>query len=105
MSKPQSITSLPLSPDDERKARMRKYTISMAIRMVCIIAMLFVTGPWLVLCALGAIFLPYFAVILANQVQSRPDASSVKVVSNAVVPRMSVSADEWISPTPQRDDA
>lgn len=103
MSKPQSITSLPLSPDEERRIRMRKYAISMAVRMACIIAMLFVSGWWLVVCAAGAIFLPYFAVILANEVQSKPAAAATKVVSNAVVPRIQVSSDEWTMP--QRDDS
>lgn len=34
--------------------------------MVCIVAMLFVQGWWLLICAIGAIFLPYFAVVVAN---------------------------------------
>ncbi|MEK7663321.1 MAG: DUF3099 domain-containing protein, partial [Actinomycetota bacterium] len=40
--------------------------IAMAIRMACIVAMLFVSGWWLVVCATGAIVLPYFAMIIAN---------------------------------------
>lgn len=61
-----SATSLPLSPVEERKNRMVKYTVAMIIRVVCIFAMLFVEGWWLLVAAIGAIFLPYFAVILAN---------------------------------------
>lgn len=64
--KPQSITSLPPSPDQERRARMLRYTIAMTIRVACIFAMLFVQGWWLVVFAAGAIFLPYVAVVLAN---------------------------------------
>ena len=74
--KQQSITSLPPSPEEERRARMIKYSIAMGIRMVCIVLMLFVQGWWLLLCAIGAIALPYFAVIVAN-VQSGPAASTV----------------------------
>ena len=62
----QSATSLPLAPVDERRIRMVKYSIAMSIRMVCIVAMLFVSGWWLVVCATGAIVLPYFAMIIAN---------------------------------------
>lgn len=62
----QSITSLPPSPEQERRARMLKYTIAMTIRVVCIFAMLFVQGWWLAVFAAGAIFLPYVAVVLAN---------------------------------------
>ncbi|MGX5695083.1 DUF3099 domain-containing protein [Agromyces soli] len=64
--KPQSITSLPPSPDQERRARMLRYTIAMTIRVACIFAMLFVQGWWLAVFAAGAIFLPYVAVVLAN---------------------------------------
>ncbi|MFF1572069.1 DUF3099 domain-containing protein [Leifsonia sp. NPDC058292] len=62
----QSITNLPLSPDEERRHRMIKYSVAMGIRVLCIIAILFVPGWWAVIPAIGAIFLPYFAVVLAN---------------------------------------
>ena len=62
----QSVTSLPASPDHERHVRMIKYSVAMGIRMVCIVLLLFVQGWWLILCAAGAIFLPYFAVVIAN---------------------------------------
>ena len=55
---------------------MIKYSIAMGIRMVCIVLMLFVQGWWLLVCAIGAIALPYFAVIFAN-VQGGAVASSV----------------------------
>ena len=92
----QSVTSLPLSPEEERHLRMVKYTLAMAIRMVCIVAMLFVTGWWLVMCAIGAILLPYFAVIVANQQEQRIRASRVAPTSTAIAPRMSVNADDWL---------
>ncbi|MFM6974743.1 MAG: DUF3099 domain-containing protein [Agromyces sp.] len=95
MAKSQSITSIPLSPAEERRARMVKYSISMAVRMACIVAMLFVSGWWLFLCALGAIFLPYFAVIVANQASNGKASTRATVVSTAVVPRVRVSADDW----------
>jgi hypothetical protein len=64
--KQQSITSLPLSPEAERRNRMIKYSVTMGIRVVCIVLMLFVQGWWLLVCAIGAITLPYFAVVIAN---------------------------------------
>jgi hypothetical protein len=63
-----AITSLGDAPDDERKSRMIKYATSMGIRVVCIIACFYTPGWWLLIPALGAVFLPYFAVIAANQV-------------------------------------
>ncbi|WP_298122385.1 DUF3099 domain-containing protein [uncultured Aurantimicrobium sp.] len=73
----QSATSLPLAPIDERRIRMIKYSIAMGIRMACIIAMLFVSGWWLVICATGAIVLPYFAMIVAN-VKMAPKQGTVE---------------------------
>ena len=64
--KQQSITTLPPSPEAERRSRMIKYTIAMSIRVACIFALLFVQGWWLLVFAAGAIFLPYIAVVLAN---------------------------------------
>ncbi|MEI5582324.1 MULTISPECIES: DUF3099 domain-containing protein [unclassified Agromyces] len=69
----QSITSLPASPDDERRARMIKYSVMMGIRVACIFALLFAQGWWILVFAAGAIFLPYFAVIVANVGTSRRD--------------------------------
>lgn len=66
MKQHQSITSLPPSPDAERRARMIKYTVAMSIRVLCIFAMLFAKGWWLAVFAAGAVFLPYVAVVLAN---------------------------------------
>jgi len=74
--KQQSITSLPLSPEEERRSRMVKYSITMGIRIVCIVAMLFVQGWWLLVCAVGAIVLPYIAVVIAN-VRADPRGSQV----------------------------
>ena len=74
--KQQSITSLPASPEVERRNRMIKYSIAMGVRVICIVLMLFVHGWWLVVCALGAILLPYFAVVVAN-VKISPPAGEV----------------------------
>lgn len=68
---PNSITSLPRSPEDDRRARMIKYSVTMGIRLVCVILCIFVRGWWLLLCAAGAVILPYIAVVLANVVDTR----------------------------------
>jgi hypothetical protein len=64
-----SVTTIQRSPTEERRVRFIKYTIAMTIRVVCIVLMIFVQGWWLLLCAAGAILLPYFAVIIANAVR------------------------------------
>jgi type IV secretory pathway VirB6-like protein len=84
MAKRQSATSLELSPDEERKIRMRKYTIAMSVRMVCIVAGVFTTGVLMWIFFALAIFLPYFAVIIANSQGSNPKDTSTKIVAPAV---------------------
>jgi hypothetical protein len=66
LDKAQSITTVGESADAERKTRMVKYLIAMTIRVICIVAAIFVEGWLMWLAFAGAIFLPYFAVIIAN---------------------------------------
>lgn len=66
-SERQLVTTLP-DYGKEARTRMIKYSVAMGIRMICIFAMLVVDGWLLVICATGAIVLPYFAMIIANTV-------------------------------------
>jgi len=84
MAKRQSATSLELSPDEERRVRMRKYTIAMSVRMVCIVAGVFSSGILMWIFFALAIFLPYFAVIIANSQGGSPKDNSTKIVAPAV---------------------
>ena len=81
----QSATSLPLSPDEERRIRVIKYSITMSIRVVCIVMMLFVQGWWLLVFGIGAILLPYFAVLIAN-VQAPPKSNDATRPAHLLVP-------------------
>lgn len=82
MDKAQNITTVGESPEQERKSRMVKYLIAMSIRVVCIVAAIFVEGWLMWVCFAGAIFLPYFAVVIANAKVSR-SGSLVKVTAVA----------------------
>jgi len=84
MAKRQSATSLELSPDEERRVRMRKYTIAMSVRMVCIVAGVFTTGILMWIFFALAIFLPYFAVIIDISQGGSPKDNSTKIVAPAV---------------------
>lgn len=84
MKQPQSITTLPPSPDEERKSRMVRYLIAMVLRVVCIILCFFVQGWWLLLPVIGAVVLPYFAMIIANV--GRGGQSAEVIRPGAVVP-------------------
>ena len=51
---------------------MIKYSITMGIRTICVVLCIFARGWWLLVCAVGAVVLPYFAVVLANVSWSAP---------------------------------
>ena len=85
----ESITSLPAAPADERRGRMLEYTVMMSIRVLCIISLIWVRGWWLVIPAAGAIFLPYFAVVVANAVRPR---AGVPERPGSILPASSGSA-------------
>ena len=89
MQKRQSATALEDSPDEDRRSRLIKYTVAMSVRMVCIVLGVFTQG-WLmwVFFAL-AIFLPYFAVIIANE-----QGASKKVNTTVIAPKISIKADQ-----------
>lgn len=73
-----SATSLPLSPRDDESTRIRRYLITMGIRVACFILLVAVQpyGWWTILFGLGATFLPYFAVVLANVGQAAHDRAA-----------------------------
>ena len=65
----QSATALPPSPDAERHSRMLKYTIAMVLRLICFLVVCLMPVSWWTLIPLvGAVILPYIAVVLANTV-------------------------------------
>ena len=71
-TKSATITELPVSPDAERHSRMIKYAVTQGIRVLCILAVFLVHGWWVLIPAVGAVFLPYFAVVAANNVRQNP---------------------------------
>ncbi|MUK01051.1 DUF3099 domain-containing protein [Vibrio cholerae] len=75
------------SHSEEMRTRMIRYTVSMSIRLVCFILVFVVPYVWLqwVMIA-GAVFLPYFAVIVAN---GGSDTSNIRH-SDALVDRAPV---------------
>jgi diacylglycerol kinase len=58
-------------------SREKQYVITMAFRMVCFISIFFVDGwlRWVVLA--GAVFLPFIAVLFANQANEKTVATAV----------------------------
>lgn len=68
---PVSITSARAGRSVDLHARQRRYLISMMIRTLCFVLAVVATGPLRWAFIAGAIFLPYIAVILANNGSQR----------------------------------
>jgi len=87
MGRPIAITALPVSPPEDQRRRFVMYTVTMGIRVVCIVACLFVPGWWQLLCLAGAVVLPYVAVVLANvartSVPEAPEAPGPLEIPNS----------------------
>lgn len=65
------ITSAPGSRSADMQQRAGRYLFSMAIRTLCVILVIIVPGPLRWVFAVGAVVLPYVAVVAANSVGER----------------------------------
>ncbi len=95
----QSATSLRRAPRDDAQSRMRKYFIMMSVRVVCFVLMVVITpyGWHTGILAVGAVLLPYLAVVVANV---GSDGRDVK----AVPPERQLMAAAEVPPAPARPD-
>jgi len=95
------VTTLPLSPEQDRHRRVVRYAVMMGIRVVCIALCVVVPLQWMWIPALGAVLLPYFAVLVANAAGStgrrvqRPDTPETGV--------MRLGEEPWESELRSRD--
>ena len=60
------ITSAPTGLSNDQSARQRRYFISMMIRTACFILTVILPSPYRWFALLGAVTLPYIAVVVAN---------------------------------------
>ncbi|MEY4411037.1 MAG: hypothetical protein RLZ69_611 [Actinomycetota bacterium] len=90
-NQPQSVTSLEVSPEEERRGRIIKYSIAQGVRVLCIIiAVLNPGGPVMWVAVAGAVLLPYFAVVIANATGS---GAPRKSAPKAEAPTIAIGAD------------
>jgi Flp pilus assembly protein TadB len=64
--KQHSISNVGESLSKDQSARQRRYFISMMIRTFCFILAVVLPSPWRWIALVGAVTLPYIAVIAAN---------------------------------------
>jgi cytochrome c oxidase subunit IV len=61
-----SISDVGVGLSKDQSARQRRYFISMMIRTACFILAVILPSPWRWVALIGAVTLPYIAVIAAN---------------------------------------
>lgn len=64
--KTNSITSLPASPADDRRGRLRRYVFTMSVRVVCFVVAVCLHDVWSILPLVLAAVIPWVAVVVAN---------------------------------------
>ena len=69
----QGVTTAAAGRSADREARMKVYLVQMLLRTACFVAALFTHGWWQLGFILGAVVLPYVAVVMANATASRSD--------------------------------
>jgi predicted tellurium resistance membrane protein TerC len=76
-----SLTSARRPHSEDQRERVIRYAISMAVRTLCVVLAVFVEGPLRWVFIVGAVLLPYVAVVAANagreRIGSGPDAPTV----------------------------
>src|SRR3954453_16965664 len=71
---PVRITTVGASRAEDISARQKRYLVAMTFRTVCFVAAIFVTLTWArVVLIVGALVLPYIAVVMANAGASKSD--------------------------------
>jgi hypothetical protein len=68
------ITTARTGATEEMNSRVRRYTITMAFRTACFLSMIWVPGVFKWILFACALFLPYIAVVFANQANRRSDS-------------------------------
>lgn len=84
---------------------MKRYAITMGFRTACFVGIMFVPGVLKWVLVAGAVFLPYIAVLFANQADSRAVARRPAVdVETEVLPQLTTGQYETIDGTLDDED-
>jgi Protein of unknown function (DUF3099) len=67
----QSVTSAPEARTEDQARRLKQYLITMAIRTICFVLLVVIDAWYRWIFAVGAVFLPFVAVVAANAVMPR----------------------------------
>jgi hypothetical protein len=92
------ITDARFPTSKDQASRQKRYTITMAFRTACFVALIFVPGAarWVLFAC--AVFLPYIAVVLANQANTKAATGVMQPGAPSPAPQIGVGhAPEIIS--------
>jgi len=78
-----SVTSAQPGRSEDLDSRIVRYAWMMSIRIVCFVLAVLTPSPWRWLFVVGAIALPYFAVVLANAHRSSTQPAADPYVAPA----------------------
>ena len=70
-----SVTDAAPGHSEDLNGRIVRYAWMMSIRIVCFVLAVITPSPWRWLFVVGAVFLPYFAVVMANSQRSNNQKS------------------------------
>lgn len=94
----QGVTTAAAGRSADREARMRVYLVQMLIRTACFVAALFTHGWWQLGFILGAVVLPYVAVVRVNNTGPQ-QAGTLRAVP-AQGPALTPRPDDAAAPEP-----
>ncbi|MEU8813874.1 DUF3099 domain-containing protein [Actinoplanes sp. NPDC048796] len=105
---PVLITDAAPSPDEQYRSRQVRYVSMMTVRALCLIVGAILVsirppllGLWLVLCAAGMVFLPWAAVLIANdrpaKTKAERAASALAEKQQATLPRHTTEDVEYLT--------
>ena len=66
-----SVTSAQPGRSEDLESRIVRYAWMMSLRVVCFVLAVLTPSPWRWMFIVGAVFLPYIAVVLANARRSK----------------------------------
>src|SRR6201991_902707 len=88
-----SVTSAQPGRSEDLDSRIAKYAWMMSIRIVCFVLAVICPSPWRWVFVVGAVALPYFAVVLANAHRSATTPAADPYVAPprpAIAPRQTI---------------
>jgi Flp pilus assembly protein TadB len=93
------ITGAQRPHSDDLSQRMGRYLVSMLVRTVCVVLVLVIHSPIRWAFAVGAVLLPYVAVVMANAGQSRrdpaPPSVDLRAAPGPALPTAPGTGEDW----------